>query len=258
MARRPLTPEEFQAKLDDAFPNSFETLEFESRHANARFQCRECRHEFVMRANNLLLRGNCPACGRSPGRHTIEQGLQAAQDAAEAYGSELVRYEPNPKPNRRGGRYVFRCHQHGEYTSTRPSRHAQCPRCRGYVSPNDPKLLPARLHRKPCVLYLVEIRDTTGQYFTKVGISTDWKTRKRHYGRAGVTILRELRMYHTTLIDALTIEQSLKRWMRRTLGRRKCPPRRWAGWSESAIDPFRKFPAAFDREVTLHRARRKP
>lgn len=256
MPRQRRTLSEAQQHLELKWPGKFALLDYVGARKPAKFRCCSCQHEFSRGFDDTLKRGTCPGCSPSRGEHKKPKAWERAQQAAAAGGVEHVGSEPSNRTDRRYY-HKFRCPHHGVFQLSTPGWRAQCPKCRGHVSPNDPELLPKKMRGKACDLYLIEIRDTTGGYFTKVGISTNWASRKRNYAKEGVHVLRELRCLRMTLYEALVIEKSIKTWMRRVLGRRRCPARKWSGWSESAIDPFRKFPAAFDREVALFRARRR-
>lgn len=256
MPRPAKTLAEVQKMIDGKWPAMFQVLTYTGTPNPADFRCLKCFTEFARRPHDVLRRGACPGCSPAPGTKSASSARARARKAAEAGGVRHVSSEISGRVDRRL-RHIFSCPQHGEFALTAPGDKAVCPKCRGHISPNDPDSLPTRLRGKPCDLYLIEIQDTTGGYFTKVGISTNWACRKRNYAKEGVRILREVRCIRMTLYEALLIERELKKWMRRTLGRRRCPRKKWSGWSESAIDPFRKFPAAFDREVTMFRARRR-
>ena len=247
--------EDAQARLDGKWPARFHLRSYTNYDGLCSASCLECNTLFERRFNHIVSRGACPTCSPSPGVHKRETSWQRSREAAEAGGVVHLGTEPAGYKDR-GYRHKFMCYKHGVFTVGRHGGKAVCPKCRGYISPNDPDHLPAKMRSKPCDLYLIEIRDSVGVW-TKVGISTNWKSRKRNYAREGVAVLRETRVVRMTLYDALVVEREIKRWARQAIGRRKCPRKKWSGWSESFADKACSLPAAFDRELARFRGGRR-
>jgi hypothetical protein len=254
MGRQTRSLEDAQARLDTKWPGRLKILTYSGSRSICAFECRTCGSGFESSFTNVLSRGSCPTCRPAGGNRSTESWT-GSQEAAKAGGVIHLGVEPSGNVNRTL-RHKFMCHKHGVFSVGRHGGKAVCPKCRGYISPNDPDHLDPKLRSKPCDLYLIEIRDSVGLW-TKVGISTSWAARKRNYAREGVTVLRETRLIRMTLYDALVIEREIKRWARNTIGRRKCPRKKWSGWSESFADKACTLPAAFDREVAKFRGGRR-
>lgn len=255
MGRPRKSLEDAQAALDERWPDRFRLSGYSGSEGLCQLTCLTCNTFFERRFRNALARGACPTCSPTPGQHKRATSWTRSREAAEAGGVVHLGVDPSGYADRTL-RHKFMCHKHGVFTMIRPGDKAVCPKCRGYISPNDPDHLPMRLRSKPCDLYLIEIRDSVGVW-TKVGISTNWTSRKRNYAREGVTVLRETRVVRMTLYDALVVEREIKRWARQAIGRRKCPRRKWSGWSESFADKACALPAAFDRELARFRGGRR-
>ena len=255
MGRPKRTLEDAQAAFDERWPGRFRISSYAGNEELCQLTCLTCNTYFERRFRNAISRGACPTCSPTPGSHKRATSWTKSREAAEAGG--VVHLGSVPSGYRdRTHRHNYMCHKHGVFTISRHGGKAVCPKCRGYISPNDPDHLPAKLRSKPCDLYLVEIRDSVGLW-TKIGISTNWASRKRNYAREGVTLLRETRMARMTLYEALVVEREIKRWARQAIGRRKCPRQKWSGWSESFADKANALPAAFDRELARFRGGRR-
>lgn len=249
MGRPKLTLQEFQQRLDARWKDRFEALSCEGGEVAADVRCLGCGTEFSRIAQDVIKRGTCPGCSPKPGEHWKEKAAIKTIKAARKAG---VRPEP-PTPSgqtQRSLRHHFICPKHGKFSVVRLGAEALCPRCHRNLPPNHPDSIPQHKRGKACVLYLLEIRDREG-YFTKVGISTNWEARKMNYRREGVEILKEIRMFRTTLYHAAVLEMRIKRQAKKQLGRRRKPRKAWAGWSESHSDPFRQLPGMFDRAILL-------
>lgn len=255
MGRPKLSLEDAQARVDERWPGRYRISDYISGREFCSVECLACHTNFRRRFTHVVSRGACPTCSPAPGSHKRGESWTKSREAAEAGGVVHLGTEPAGYRDR-GHRHKFMCHKHGVFTVARHGGKAVCPKCRGYISPNDPDHLPAGQRLKPCDLYLIEVRDSVGVW-TKVGISTNWASRKRNYAREGVTVLRETRVVRMTLYDALVVEREIKRWARQAIGRRKCPRRKWSGWSESFADKACALPAAFDRELARFRGGRR-
>lgn len=246
MGRPALTIEAYQERLDTKWPGRFAALGYFGMLTPAPVRCLTCEEEFLTKPNSLLIRGCCSGCGKQSGQHTTEKALAKAEEVAAKAGHELLHHEKT------SGRhtYFFTCPKHGKYAVKRIGYGASCPKCKtkAWFAPTHPNSIPRKLRSKACVLYLITVRDCAGVW-TKIGISTNWESRKRHMKKDGVDILSELRMHRTTLFEANTIEWATKKWARGVLGRRGCPRRKWSGWSECFKDPLNKLPKEFDRVV---------
>lgn len=108
--------------------------------------------------------------------------------------------------------------------------------------------MPKAVRGKPCVLYLIQVRDSVGLW-TKVGIAGDLKLRERFYARDGVAVLRRIRTHHATRYEAAVLEMRIKQWARKNIGRRARPRKKWSGWSESFSDKGSVLPGLFDKIV---------
>jgi hypothetical protein len=255
MGRPKKSVADVQADFDSRWPNRFRVSGCDGLEGLCRLTCLACNTFFERTLRNALARGACPTCSPRPGQHKQAASWTRSREAADAGGVTHLGSNPSGYADRTL-RHKFMCHKHGVFTIHRPTDKAVCPKCRGYISPNDPDHLDPKLRSKPCDLYLLEIRDSVGLW-TKVGISTNLKARKRNYDREGVVVLRETRVVRMTLYDALVVEREIKRWARQALGRRKCPRKKWAGWSESFADKACTLPAAFDRELARFRGGRR-
>ena len=147
------------------------------------------------------------------------------------------------------------CKKHGRFSTKKPKRGKACPKCRvrriPFITPEN--IAPGD-RMKPCVLYLLQVKDRHGVWM-KVGISTNLPNRLAKYKSANVRVLRRVRVLDTTLLRAVTIEQRLKRWARKNLGRRKAPSKKWSGWSESFKDSNDRLKSAFDLAVQTPKKR---
>lgn len=255
MGRPAMSLEDAQARVDAKWPGKFRLSSYSGHGEPCSVSCLDCGTLFERLFTHVVARGACPTCSPSPGVHKRAASWQRSKDAAAAGGVLHLGTEPTGQRDR-GHRHKFMCYKHGVFSVNRVGDKAICPKCRGYISPNDPDHLPTRLRSKPCDLYLIEIRDSVGLW-TKIGISTNWTGRKRNYAREGVTLIRETRMVRMTLYEALVVEREIKRWARQAIGRRKCPKKKWSGWSESFADKACALPAAFDRELARFRGGRR-
>lgn len=217
-------------------------------------RCLGCGTEFSRIAQDVIKRGTCPGCSPKQGEHWKEKAaiktIRAARKAGVLPAPPALAGHKRPT-----NRHHFVCPKHGPFSVLRVGAEALCPRCHRSLPPNHPDAIPHHKRGKACVLYLLEIRDREG-YWTKVGLSTNWEARKSNYRREGVEILRELRMFRTTLYHAAVLEMKIKRQAKKQLGKRRKPRRTWAGWSESHLDPFRALPGIFDRAILLDKHRR--
>lgn len=254
MGRPKLTLREFQTRLDERWSGRFEALSCEGGELPAGVRCLGCGHEFSRIAQDVIKRGTCPGCSLGRGEHWKEKAAIKTIRAARRAG---VKPEPPEQSGRtnRAFRHKFTCPKHGPFSVVRLGAEALCPRCHRGLPPGHPDNIPQHKRGKACVLYLLEIRDREG-YWSKIGISTNWEARKTNYRRDGVEILKELRMFRTTLYHAAVLEMRIKRQAKKQLGKRRKPRKSWAGWSESHSDPFRQLPGIFDRAILLDRHRK--
>ena len=243
MPRPVLTKVQAQERLDAKWPGKFRLIAYKGA-ARSKIECRTCCKWFSRRFHDQLRRGSCTHCRKHAEK---KRHQKLAGNGCQVMGG--VDYDKN-----RNGWLSCECPKHGPFR-VRVGKRLRCRRCHPPSAYMSSANLPKSKRNKPCDLYLVHVRDSVG-YWTKVGISTDWKSRHRNYKHEGVTVLREVRMYRTTLYRALQIEEKIKKWSRRELGKRSCPRRKWAGWSESFKDPDSKLPGVFDRAIVLDKARR--
>lgn len=246
------TAESVQALLDEKKPGAFQMLDFRGYKTASLVRCGGCSREFFTAPRDLLRRMRCSGCSEKRGASRRDAADEKMREKAARSGVELVSSESAGKGTKdRRSWYTFSCPKHGLFRSLGARGEAvKCPKCHRpqNFAPTHPNSVPKRLRNKACLLYLITIRDCAG-IWTKVGVSTNWECRKNRMAKAGVEVLSVVRQHRTTLYEATKLEWNLKSWMRKTLGRRPCPRVKWSGWSECARDPFRKFPAAFDKAV---------
>ncbi len=254
MGRPRLSLQEFQQHLDSKWPDQFQALTCSGGEALADVRCLTCSTEFSRRARDTVARGTCPGCSPKRGEHWQEKATIKTIKIARRAGMQPEAPEKSGNTNRKL-RYRFTCPKHGPFSVIRLGAEALCPRCHRNLPPNHPDGIPSHKRGKACVLYLLEIRDREG-YWTKVGISTNWEGRKSNYRREGVEVLKEVRMFRTTLYHAAVLEMRIKRQAKKVLGRRRKPRKTWSGWSESHADPHRHLPGLFDRAILLDKHRR--
>lgn len=244
-----LTLAEFQERLDARHPNKFQVLAYTHSQKPVSALCTRCFLDFEVRADSLIKKGCCPHCDGKSAQYKAN-----ATSRTEAAAKCPLITPLEPISNGRNHRFRFKCAKHGEFSVRKLGAEARCPRCHKNLPPTHPDRIPKARRDIPCILYLLQIRDKYG-YWTKVGISTNMPYRLTNYKREGVTVLRTVREYHTTLYKACCVEMELKRWARRVLGQRPRPRKKWSGWSESFADRRNVFPAAFDVAVSLDKAR---
>lgn len=194
--------------------------------------CRTCGYVRTTRARQFLTRPGCEACAATEEAEVTIRGTKVVSTACPETGVRKV---------------TGRCAKHGFFTAElTPGNRVRCPHCKPFVAHRSADKLPVADRNRECFLYLLQIRDSAGKW-VKVGISTNFAERKKRFRREGVTVLREYRMFRTTLYRALQLEEKLKRWARRTLGRRQKPKPTWSGWSESFEDHRGLLCGEFDK-----------